>query len=128
MDPKLFHDFEHRGWEEVARRYDGAWAAVTVQSIDPLLDSARVERGNDVLDVACGPGYVAGAARARGANVIGLDFSFVMVAEARRRYPAVEFREGDAEELPFSASSFDAVLLNYGLLHLARPEQALSEA
>ena len=54
-----------------------------------------------VLDVATGPGYVAGAAAASGATVVGLDFSPPMIAEARRRYPDIEFHEGDAEALPF---------------------------
>jgi len=53
-----FHEFEHQGWEEVARRYDESWALVTVQSIRPLLDAAHVGRGTRELDVACGPGYV----------------------------------------------------------------------
>jgi SAM-dependent methyltransferase len=38
------------------------------------------------------------------------------------------FQEGDAEALPFDASSFDAVVMNFGLLHLARPDAALAEA
>ena len=51
-----------------------------------------------------------------------------MIAEARRRHPAIAFREGDAEALPFDASSFDAVVMNFGLLHLARPDTAIAEA
>ena len=51
-----------------------------------------------------------------------------MVAEARRRWPALTFREGDAEALPFESSSLDAVVMNFGLLHLARPDVALAEA
>jgi SAM-dependent methyltransferase len=57
-----------------------------------------------------------------------MDFAAAMVAEARRRYPGVEFQEGDAENLPFAAGSFDAVAMNFGLLHLGKPERALSEA
>jgi len=81
-----------------------------------------------VLDVACGPGYVAAAAVSRGAQSTGIDFSSEMVSEARIRYPGVDFREGDAEALSFDDSSFDAVVLNFGMLHLGRPEQALREA
>src|SRR6185295_299571 len=42
--------------------------------------------------------------------------------------PALTFQEGDAEALPFDAASFDAVVMNFGLLHLSRPDTALAEA
>ena len=51
-----------------------------------------------------------------------------MVAEARQRHPDVMFAEGDAERLAFPDSSFDAVVMNFGLLHLSNPESALAEA
>jgi SAM-dependent methyltransferase len=60
--------------------------------------------------------------------VVGLDFSPAMIAEAQRRHPAVAFREADAEALPFDTSSVDAVVMNFGLLHLARPDTAIAEA
>jgi ubiquinone/menaquinone biosynthesis C-methylase UbiE len=88
----------------------------------------EVREGLRVLDVATGPGYAAAAAARRGANVVGLDFSAAMVAEARRKHPTLDFREGDAEELPFADDSFDAVVMNFGLLHVPRPERAVREA
>ena len=51
-----------------------------------------------------------------------------MVEEARRRYPDIEFQEGDAEQLSFADASFDAVVSNFGMLHFGRPEKALQEA
>jgi SAM-dependent methyltransferase len=51
-----------------------------------------------------------------------------MIAAAGRRLPAIRFEEGDAEALPFEEASFDAVVMNFGLLHLARPDTALAEA
>ncbi len=128
IDPSAFRQFEHKGWQEIASRYDGGFASVTTQSVTSLLDAARVAKGARVLDVACGPGYAAAAAAARGAIATGVDFSSEMVEEARGRYPGIEFLEGDAEQLGFSNSTFDAVVLNFGMLHLARPEQALAEA
>src|SRR5207247_1960101 len=71
---------------------------------------------------------VAGAAAARGATVVGVDFSPLMVAQARERSPGVEFVEGDAEALSFEAARFEAVVMNFGLLHLARPDRAIAEA
>jgi ubiquinone/menaquinone biosynthesis C-methylase UbiE len=128
IDPDAFHQFEHQGWQEVASRYHHGFAAVTIQSVDALLDAANVANGTRVLDVACGPGYVAAAATARGAVATGIDFSSEMVEEAKGRYPGINFQEGDAERLSFANSSFDAVVFNFGMLHFARPEQALREA
>jgi SAM-dependent methyltransferase len=51
-----------------------------------------------------------------------------MVEEARSRYPDVEYRAGDAEQLAFADAGFDAVVSNFGMLHLSRPEQAFREA
>jgi SAM-dependent methyltransferase len=128
MHSNAFRAFEHAGWENIPTQYHEAFGDLTTQTIDPLLDAVDVRRDMWVLDVATGPGYVAAAAAQRGASVLGVDFSAAMVAEARRRYPAVTFQEGDAEELPFPDDSFDAVVMNFGLLHLGRPEQALAEA
>lgn len=128
IDPEEFRAFEHEGWQKVSQRYHHAFASLTSQAVVPLLDAAEVRAGVRVLDVAAGPGYVAGIAADRGAEVIGIDFSQAMVAAARRHYPKGDFREGDAEDLPFGAAVFDAVVMNFGLLHLGRPERALAEA
>jgi ubiquinone/menaquinone biosynthesis C-methylase UbiE len=128
IDPLKFRQFEHQGWQAIASRYHSGFASVTIQSVPALLDAAHVAEHVRVLDVACGPGYVAAAATARGAAATGIDFSSEMVEEARGRYPGIDFREGDAEELSFPDSSFDALVMNFGMLHLGRPERALQEA
>src|SRR6266851_1275446 len=125
---EAFHAFEHAGWQGAARRYDDAFGSLTRQAIDPLLDAAQVRAGARVLDVASGPGYAAAAAAQRGAMVTALDFSVAMVEMARSQNPGIEFREGDAGALPFADGSFDAVVMNFGMLHLAQPERAVSEA
>lgn len=127
-DPTAFHDFERAGWERAAAFYGDAFGALTAQTAGPLLDAVGVSQGTRLLDVASGPGFIAGAAASRGAAIVGLDFSAAMVAEARRRQPELTFREGDAQALPFDDASFDAVVMNFGLLHLARPDAALAEA
>ena len=127
-DAQAFHEFERAGWERVADDYDRYFAALTTRFIPPLLDAAGVAAGSRVLDVASGPGYAAAAAAKRGATAVGVDFAAAAVAVARRRYPALAFHVGSAEELPFPNADFDAVVMNFGLLHLARPEQALADA
>ena len=120
--------FEHAGWQRAAPAYGTTFARATSGFIGPLLDAARVETGLRVLDLACGPGFVAGAARGRGALVTGLDFSAAMIALARAAHPGIRFEEGDAEALPFPEGSFDTVVANFGIHHVPDPVRALSEA
>jgi SAM-dependent methyltransferase len=128
IDAEAFQALEKSGWESNVSEYDAAFARLTTQAAGALLAAVRTRSGARLLDVATGPGYVAAAAVARGASVTGLDFSAAMIARARRINPAIEFREGDAEALSFPANSFDAVVMNFGMLHLARPESAMAEA
>ncbi|MBW2422142.1 MAG: methyltransferase domain-containing protein, partial [Deltaproteobacteria bacterium] len=94
-----FAEHEHAGWEARASGYDDHLGRITNEIADPLLAAAAVVSGSRVLDVACGPGYGAGKAAALGAEALGLDFSSAMVGEARRRFPGVEFVQGDAQRL-----------------------------
>ena len=110
FDPQAFKDFEHAGWERSAANYHDLLGAITVQAAGPLLDAVDARSGARLLDVACGAGLISAAALMRGATVFGVDFSAAILTEARRRYPAVDFRQGDAEELPFSDGSFEAVV------------------
>jgi SAM-dependent methyltransferase len=123
-----FHDFEQAGWERAAEHYDDAFGSLTAQTIKPLLRAAGVSSGMRVLDVASGPGGVAAVAADWGARPVGIDFSKQMVARAKEQYPALTFEEGDAEALPFGDAGFDAVVINFGVLHLAHPDTALAEA
>jgi ubiquinone/menaquinone biosynthesis C-methylase UbiE len=127
-DERPFTAFEHAGWEQSVERYEASFGRLTRQAVPPLLDALGVALGTRLLDVATGPGYVAASARERGASVVALDFSQAMLAKARALHPAIDFRLGDAEQLPFDAGTFDAVAMSFGLLHLGDPERALREA
>ena len=123
-----FTHFEHEGWERVADKYDAVWSSLTRQFIPYLIDRAQVSSGMSVLDLACGPGYVSTAVRKLGAIPTGIDFSEKMVATAKRMFPDISFLQGDGQALPFDDASYDRVLVNFGLLHLAHPEKACREA
>ena len=127
VDAEAFNAFEAAGWEKQAAGYEDFFGQVTTRLVDPLLDAAEIRTGERVLDVATGPGYVAAAAAERGAVTIGLDNAEAMLSRARRRLPQIEFRRGSVEALPFPDGSFDAVVGNFILLHLGRPEQAAAE-
>ena len=127
IDADAFNAFEAAGWEERARAYDRFFRSLTSRLAEPLLDAASVVGGTRVLDIATGPGYVAGRAAARGAEVVGADVAESMLELARELQPGVEFRQADAHDLPFADGSFDAVVGNFAILHLGRPEQAVAE-
>jgi len=96
-----FSRFEHAGWERVADKYDAVWSSLTRQFIPYLIRAAEVSSAMSVLDVACGPGYAAAAARDRGATPAGIDFSEKMVTIANKMFPDIRFLRGDAQNLPF---------------------------
>jgi SAM-dependent methyltransferase len=128
FDPAAVRAFEHARWQRAAGVYGATFAGATAPFIEALLDAAQVAHGTRLLDLACGPGFVASSGRARGAAAWGLDFSPAMLAVARARDATVRFDEGDAEALPYADSVFDAVVANFGIHHVPRPLFALCEA
>src|SRR2546421_10835596 len=120
-------EFEYAGWQVAALSYD-AFADATALFVDPLLQAAGVKAGTGLLDVACGTGVASARAAERGARVTGVDFSPEMIAAARKRHPAIAFETADAEALTFADASFDAVLVNFGIHHVERPERVIAEA
>jgi SAM-dependent methyltransferase len=127
VDADAFNAFEVAGWEQQVAGYDRFFGAITTRLVGPLLDAAAIGAGTRVLDAASGPGYVAAGAAERDASVIGADVAEGMLALARRLHPELAFRPGNAEALPFGDESFDAVVANFVLLHLGRPERAVAE-
>ena len=127
IDADAFNAFEAEGWSRRARGYHEFFSSITARAAEPLLDAAAVGSGSGVLDVATGPGYVAAAALARGADATGLDVSSEMVELASRLHREGRFVAGDAERLPFEDRSFDAAVAAFAILHLGRPGLAASE-
>ena len=66
-------------------------------------------------------------AAARGYNCVGLDLSPKLIGIGRRKYPDIEFVEGDVEHLPFPAASLDGVLLSGIVHHLPDPSRCAAE-
>jgi ubiquinone/menaquinone biosynthesis C-methylase UbiE len=123
-----FGEFEKERWNDGrAEPYHHGISKITTRAIDPLLDAAGVQEGMRVLDLATGPGYAAGRAAERGAEVIGMDFAPEMLELARRLHPDVEFREGDVIGLDFEDESFDVVLANFLMPHLTDLPAAVRE-
>lgn len=100
-----------------------------------LIDDARIDKGNSVLDVATGPGEPAlGIASVVGpeGRIVGIDPIPEMVAAARRsaersRFRNVQFEVAFADDLPFAADSFDAVVSRFGIMFAPSPGDAVRE-
>jgi ubiquinone/menaquinone biosynthesis C-methylase UbiE len=123
-----FKRLELDGWQEQAATYDGHVGQLTREADKHLIDTVELRPGMRLLDICCGPGYGAGLAAERGAKACGIDFAPAMVEQAKRRFPSVEFRSGDAEALDFPDASFDAAICPFGLMHLNDPDRAIAEA
>jgi SAM-dependent methyltransferase len=94
-----------------------------------LADALALAPGRTMLDVACGTGALAreAARRSRPQDVVGLDRNPGMLEVARRAAPAIEWRTGRAEELPFEPGRFDAVGCQFGLMFFDDRVRALHE-
>lgn len=104
----------------------GPWAERLVEVVAPT-------RGDRVLDVGCGTGIVARtAARRMGeGRVVGLDLNEGMLETAGRASadlrPAIDWKLGDATDLPFPDASFDVVLCQQAIQFFTDPVAALAE-
>jgi SAM-dependent methyltransferase len=126
--------------DDLKRAHRSTWAAGDYAAVAELIDEVpprdllahvNVRPGEDVLDVATGTGNIALRAAAAGAQVIGLDLTPELFATAWRRQDewgvAVDWVEGDAEELPFEDESFDVVLSAFGVQFAPRHEVVARE-
>jgi ubiquinone/menaquinone biosynthesis C-methylase UbiE len=98
---------------------------------EKLIDLARIKPGNAVLDVGCGTGSLAIAAKRPAGpcgTVCGIDASPEMIAraakKARKTGADIVFKDGIIEALPFPDAQFDVVLSTLMLHHLPRKARA----
>lgn len=119
--------YEMETWARCAEDYLDTFAGLTSKAVPLLVGAAEIHPGSKVLDLGSGPGNVAEILAQAGAVVTGVDFSPQMVETAQSRHPRIIFREANAEQLPFDDGAFDAVVSNYAVHHLARPEVVFRE-
>ena len=111
---------------------DFAVVATTLAIVSELLcEAVDLHAGERVLDVATGSGNTAIAAARRFCETSGVDYVPALLDRARERATAerleIDFREGDAEAIPYPDASFDAVLSTYGSMFAPDQEQAARE-
>ncbi|MFO1110762.1 MAG: class I SAM-dependent methyltransferase [Bradyrhizobium sp.] len=111
---------------------DYAVVGTTLQIVgESLCEAVDLRSSQRVLDVAAGNGNATLAAARRFADVVSTDYVGALLERGRERATAerlpVEFREADAENLPFADASFDVVLSTFGVMFTANHPRAASE-
>src|SRR5437762_4580495 len=129
VNPDPFFQFKQnqkQGWAHFA-----PLEALTIPQAARLVRHARVKNGDRVLDVGCGTGVVAVTAARLGARATGLDLTPALLERARENSQiagvGIEWREGDAENLPFDDGAFDVVVSQFGHIFAPRPEVAVAQ-
>jgi ubiquinone/menaquinone biosynthesis C-methylase UbiE len=120
-------------------RQHGAWSSgdyaivgTTLQIVgEELCEAMDMRAGQSVLDVAAGNGNVTLAAARRWCHVVSTDYVSSLLERGKKRAAAdglaVEFKEADAEALPFSDATFDAVVSTFGVMFTPNQERAAGE-
>lgn len=122
MGDHAHRDSVRRSYDTVAEEYaTRLHAELEHKPLDKALLAALLEQtepGTTIGDLGCGPGHVAAWLAEKGARTVGIDLSPGMVAVGRRRFPQVEFREGDLLELPAGDAEFGSLTALYTIIHL----------
>jgi ubiquinone/menaquinone biosynthesis C-methylase UbiE len=120
-------------------RQHGAWSSgdyaivgTTLQIVgEQLCEALDIRAGQSVLDVAAGNGNATLAAARRWCQVVSTDYVPSLLERGRARASAdglsVEFKEADAEALPFGDAAFDAVVSTFGVMFTPNQDRAASE-
>ena len=123
----------------IKQRQQNMWSAGDFSKVatplvivgERLCEAIDPSAGQQVLDVACGSGTAALAAARRNCRVTGIDYVPALLERGRERAAAegleIDFRDGDAESLPFPDSSFDIVLSTFGVMFAPNQERAAAE-
>ena len=136
FDPTSYKEDLKKLWNEKAEIYHERYASKKVgpfKSLQELIATAKLQRGDRVLDVATGTGIVAIEAVEKVGNdgkVVGIDISTGPLAIAKRtagNTNNLQFLEMDAEDLKFPDGSFDVVLSEFALMFFPDSQRALRE-
>lgn len=108
-----------------AQLYDGAHEFVSEYG-KAALEILAPAKGERILDLGCGTGDLANKLSALGVDIVGIDHSEHMIANAKAKYPGVCFSVKDILDLGYE-NEFDAVFSNAVLHWIKSPEEALKE-
>jgi trans-aconitate methyltransferase len=92
---------------------------------EDLLNLLEPKRGQKILDLGCGTGYLTNKIAFNGANVIGIDSSAEMIEKAKKSFPNIYFEVKDAKAFSFD-EKFDSVFSNAVLHWIIDNEKVLN--
>ena len=108
-DPEAVTQTERETWDRFGKKYLYTFAVITGRGAPFLIEAADIRPGDRVLELGCGPGNVAARLAETGARVVGVDLAPQMIRAARATYRDIDFREANAEDLPFESNEFQVV-------------------
>ena len=116
-------------FDVAADAYDRFMGRYSRSLAPQMADLARVQAGQRVLDVGCGPGALTSelVGRLGAGAVAAVDPSEPFVQAARRRHPGVEVTLGGAEDLPYEDGAFDVALAQLVVHFMSDPVAGLAE-
>ena len=116
-------------WDLVASSYEQDVMPMFETFAREALRLAAPPAGSRVVDVACGPGTLAGLAAQQGLHVDALDFSSHMIERlVARRLPNVTAELGDGQALPYADRTFAAGFSLFGLMFFPGSREGLRRA
>ena len=117
-------------WSSGGRNYDEISRGIS-DSIEHCVMRLDPKPGERVLDLSTGSGWTSRVVARRGAKVVGVDIAEGLLEAAQANAAAaglsIDYRLGDAEELPFEDGEFDAVVSTCGVMFASRQEAAAAE-
>ncbi len=107
--------------------YDVFTPQASARLVETFVRLSGLAPGARVADLGCGSGAFTHLLERAGYDCIGLDISAKLVELGRRKYPGIEFLEGDIEHLPFANASLDGILLSGVVHHLPDASRCAAE-
>jgi ubiquinone/menaquinone biosynthesis C-methylase UbiE len=107
--------------------YDVFTPDSTARIVASCISKLNLAPGSRVADLGCGSGVFSDLLQRAGFKCVGLDISPKLIALGRKKYPSVEFIEGDVENLPFPDQSLHGVVLSGIVHHFPDPSRCAAE-
>jgi len=124
-------DSARRTYDQLAVHYDRRWNSYVDATLEAVLQVARPDESERVLDLACGTGALEQrmARQSPAVGVIGVDVSFEMLRQAASKFAAQEAHwcQAESSRLPFRDAAFDLVVCANSFHYFRRPSRVLAE-
>ncbi len=135
MEANLQRRIQRYGWDRAVPYYDAGWEKQLYPAQRTLLMQANPQRGEKVLETACGTGLVTrrlALAVGKEGEVLATDISENMVSNTRTCMEAwsldnVRVERVDAEALEVPEGHFDLAVCSLGMMYFPDPEEALRQ-